>query len=275
MNHPLIRYHGGKFRLSEWIISQFPKHETYVEPFGGGASVLLSKMPSGTEIYNDLDQEVVNFFRVLRCDMKRMKLIEQLELTPYSRDEFLEAYGHADCEIESARRLVIRAQMGFGSAGATKGRTGFRATGGRDKPYEAKLWSEYPLRLIQAAQRLKSVYIENDDALRIIRQYDSEETLFFIDPPYLCSTRDSGTKAYRHDLTNDQHIQLLDLITNLKGKVILSGYQSDLYDSKLRNWKKLTKFTQASGANGGVTREEVLWINPQAEKQGDLFEVVA
>ncbi len=271
LDHPLIRYHGGKFRLADWIISHFPKHETYVEPFGGGASILLSKIPSGIEIYNDLDSDVVNFFKVLRNETKRMKLVEQLELTPYARNEFVEAYGHTECEIEKARRLVIRAQMGFGSAGATKGKTGFRATGGRDKPYESKLWDEYPLRLIQAAKRLKSVYIENDDALRIIQQYDSPETLFFIDPPYLCSTRDSGTKAYRHDLTDEQHVQLLDLILSLRGKVILCGYHSDLYDLKLKSWKKLTKFTQASGANGGVTREEILWINPQAEKQGDLF----
>lgn len=271
MNHPLIRYHGGKFRLADWIIGQFPQHETYVEPFGGGASVLLSKTPSKTEIYNDLDSDVVNFFQVLRCDKKRLKLIEQIELTPYSRIEFLNAYSHTECEIEKARRLVIRSQMGFGSAGATKGRTGFRATGGRDKPYEAILWADYPLRLIQAAKRLKSVYIENDDALRIIQQYDSSETLFFIDPPYLCSTRDSGTKAYKHDLTDDQHAQLLELILSLKGKVILSGYQSDLYEQKLKGWRKLTKPTQACGANGGVSREEVLWINPQAEKQGDLF----
>lgn len=238
LDHPLIRYHGGKFRIADWIISHFPKHETYVEPFGGGASVLLNKAPCGTEIYNDLDAEVVNFFKVLRCESKRLKLIEQLELTPYARNEFVEAYGYTDCEIERARRLVVRAQMGFGSAGATKGKTGFRATGGRDKPYEAKLWDEYPLRLIQAAKRLKSVYIENDDAFRIIQKYDSPETLFFIDPPYLCSTRDSGTKAYRHDLSDEQHIQLLDLIRGLSGKVLLSGYHSDMYESKLKDWKK-------------------------------------
>ena len=271
MNHPLIRYHGGKFRIADWIISNFPKHSTYVEPFGGGASVLLNKMPCDLEIYNDLDSDVVNFFKVLRCDIKRTKLIQQIKLTPYARDEFLEAYEHTECEIEKARRLVVRAQMGFGSAGATKGRTGFRCTGGRDKAYEAKLWSEFPERITHAIKRLKDVYIENDDALKIIKQYDSEETLFFVDPPYLCSTRDSGTKAYKHDLTDDQHIELLDLLLATKGKVILSGYRSDLYEEKLKPWKMLCKSTQASGALGGVSREEILWINPQAENQGDLF----
>ena len=271
MNHPLLRYHGGKFRIADWIIGHFPKHSTYVEPFGGGASVLLNKMPCDLEIYNDLDSDVVNFLKVLRCDIKRTKLIQQIELTPYARDEFLEAYGHTDCEIEKARRLIVRAQMGFGSAGATKGRTGFRCTGGRNKAYETKLWNEYPERITHAIKRLKDVYIENDDALKIIKQYDSEETLFFVDPPYLCSTRDSGTKAYKHDLTDDQHIELLDLLLSTKGKVILSGYRSDLYEEKLKSWKMLCKSTQASGALGGVSREEILWINPQAKKQSDLF----
>lgn len=268
--HPLIRYHGGKFRLATWIISFFPNHQMYVEPFGGGASVLLSKRPSETEIYNDLDLDVVNLFRILRNKTKRTELIEMLELTPFSKIEFLEAYQDTDCDIEKARRLIVRAQMGFGSAGATKGRTGFRGTGGRTKPYESNLWTKFPERISQAATRLKNVYIENDCALKIISQYDTPETLFFIDPPYLCSTRDSGTKAYRHDLSDDQHLELLKLLNSVKGKVILSGYQSDIYDSELVGWSKASKTAQAQGKRGGVNREEILWINPAAQ-QHDLF----
>ncbi|MEE1860760.1 DNA adenine methylase, partial [Acinetobacter baumannii] len=126
MNHPLIRYHGGKFRLAPWVLSHFPNHTCYTEAFGGAAGVLLQKPRAYAEVYNDLDGEIVNLFRVLRNEEHRNKLIEQLVFTPYSRDDFQGAWEPCDDPIEKARRLIVRAQMGFGSAGATKGITGFR-----------------------------------------------------------------------------------------------------------------------------------------------------
>lgn len=126
IKHPAIRYHGGKFRMATWIISHFPVHRCYVEPFGGAASVLLKKEPSEAEVYNDLDGDVVNLFRVLRDPATSQALITACALTPYSREEFTHAYEHSEDPVERARRLVVRATMGFGSAGATKGNTGFR-----------------------------------------------------------------------------------------------------------------------------------------------------
>jgi len=161
LKHPLIRYHGGKFRIADWVISHFPVHKTYVEPFGGGASVLFTKEPSAIEIYNDLDNEVVNLFKVLREPEQRRSLEEKLYLTPFSRAEFYDAYNETEDPVEKARRMIIRAQMGFGSAGATKGKTGFRMAGGRQKNYEIALWERYPNRLLQFAERLKQVLIEN------------------------------------------------------------------------------------------------------------------
>lgn len=270
MQHPLIRYHGGKFRIADWIIAQFPVHKTYVEPFGGGASVLLAKEPSQIEVYNDLDSEVVNLFRVLRNPEQRLQLAEQIDLTPFSRAEFVEAYLDTDCPVEKARRMIVRAQMGFGSAGATKGYTGFRAIGGRQKNYEISLWNNYSSRILNAAERLKQVYIENQDALKVISYYDSAETLFFVDPPYVMDTRSKNIVAYRHELTDAQHVELLELLNNLQGKVIVSGYDCELYTSHLSSWKKLTRSVQASGNRGGVTRLECLWINPAAQVP-DLF----
>ncbi|WAT38045.1 DNA adenine methylase [Klebsiella michiganensis] len=126
IKHPAIRYHGGKFRLASWIISHFPEHRCYVEPFGGGASVLLKKEASEAEVYNDLDGDVVNLFRVLRNPETAQQLVDACALTPYSRDEFNCAYEDSENRVEQARRLIVRATMGFGSAGATKGKTGFR-----------------------------------------------------------------------------------------------------------------------------------------------------
>lgn len=269
--HPLIRYHGGKFRIADWIISHFPRHKTYVEPFGGGGSVLLCKQPSQIEVYNDLDSEVVNLFRVLRNTEQRQQLEQQLYLTPFSRTEFYEAYEDTDCPVEKARRMIIRAQMGFGSAGATKGQTGFRMAGGRQKNYELVLWDKYPSRLAQFAERLKQVLIENQDASKVISYYDDADTLFFVDPPYVRATRSANVVAYQYEMSDQDHIALLEQLNNVNGHVILSGYDCDIYNSRLSHWKKLTKNVQASGKVGGVTRQECLWVNPQASFKTDLF----
>ena len=269
LDHPLIRYHGGKFRLASWIISYFPSHETYVEPFGGGASVLLSKSPSRMEVYNDLDQDIVNFFEVLRDQTLAEKLAFQVELTPYSRSEFLNARAETNDRIEQARRLVVRAQMGFGSAGATKGNTGFRLDTARGGSDIVTIWQRQPEVIRQAAARLKKVLIENRDAIKVIQDNDREDTLFFIDPPYVLDTRNMGGKAYRHEMSNADHEQLINVLNSCKGKIILCGYDHTIYEAL--NWKKVIKSVAAAGQSGSVLREEILWINPQAEKQGDLF----
>lgn len=273
MLRPLIRYHGGKFRLADWIISHFPNHETYVEPFGGAASVLFAKIPSKTEIYNDLDDDVVNLFTVLRDKDLSEELSKQIELTPYSRTEFYNARLVTSDPIEKARRLVIRAQMGFGSAGATKGNTGFRldtAQGGSDI---VSIWQQQPEVILQAAARLKQVLIENREAIKVIQDHDRENTLFFVDPPYVLDTRSMGSKAYRHEMTNEDHCKLIEVLVEIKGKVILCGYEHPIY--KKLGWRKVTKTVSAYGKSGSVPREEVLWINPQAEKQQDLFTGIA
>lgn len=267
--HPLIRYHGGKFRLADWIISHFPKHATYVEPFGGGASVLLAKEPSRCEVYNDLDDDVVNLFRVLRDKSTADKLAAAIELTPYSRTEFFEAFSYCDDPIEKARRLVIRAQMGFGSAGATKSNTGFRLDTARGGSDIVTIWNRYPQIIKQAAERLKSVLIENRDALQIIKDHDREDTLFFIDPPYVLDTRKT-TKSYRYEMTNAQHQELLNLLLSVKAKIVLSGYPHPIYANSLRDWKFFSKQSRAAGQKGSVMRTECLWINPQAQID-DLF----
>ena len=140
---PALRWHGGKWRLAPWIIEHFGRHRVYVEPFGGGGNVLIRKPRSYAEIYNDLDGDAVNFFRVLRDPIQSSRLIELLKLTPFSREDFALAYNRSDDPVERARRLVARSFMGFGSNGHNRC-TGFRANSNRSGTTPAHDWSNYP-----------------------------------------------------------------------------------------------------------------------------------
>lgn len=277
MDHPLIRYHGAKFRIAHWIISQMPNHVCYTEAFGGAAGVLLQKPRSYAEVYNDLDGDIVNLFRVMRDSSSREKLIELLVLTPYAREEFENAWKSTTDDIERARRLIIRAQMGFGSAGATKGITGFRIDTKRQYGTAQSLWATYPEQLAMIGQRLSGVLIENRPAIQILKDHDAETTLHYVDPPYVHDTRYAGAKTgrvYRHEMNDDQHAELLETLLGLKGMVMLSGYQSDLYDDVLTGWKKVEIKARISSGRGTDTRTECLWMNPAAA-QPDLFGEIA
>ncbi|WP_327858618.1 DNA adenine methylase [Acinetobacter guillouiae] len=273
INHPLIRYHGGKFRLASWVISHFPKHTCYTEVFGGAAGILLQKPRAYSEVYNDLDGDIVNLFAVLRSERNRTKLIEQLILTPYARGEFELAWEHTDDEIERARRVIIRAQMGFGSAGATKGKTGFRIDTKRQYGTAQSLWAEYPQHLASIGKRLSGVLIENRPAIKVLKDHDAPTTLHYLDPPYVLDTRYTGAKnarIYRHEMSDEDHQTLLQVLLELEGKVIISGYSSELYQSYLSKWKCVK--TNARISSGRVTglRTECLWISPNAQYT-DLF----
>ncbi|WP_330983652.1 MULTISPECIES: DNA adenine methylase [Enterobacterales] len=269
IKHPAIRYHGGKFRLASWIISHFPPHRCYVEPFGGAASVLLKKEPSEAEVYNDLDGDVVNLFRVLRDPANSQALIDACALTPYSREEFSCAYESTDNPVEQARRLIVRATMGFGSAGATKGCTGFRLDTRRNSATAQAIWARQPDNLAVVASRFAGVLVENRDALQCMRDHDTASTLHFVDPPYIHETRVETAKnsAYRFEMTDEDHIYLLDVLQDLTGMVIVCGYDSELYNDHLRGWQRVTRTTAANGCAGSVQRTECLWINQAAQKQ--------
>lgn len=277
LDYPLIRYHGGKFRLAHWIISQMPNHTCYTEVFGGAAGVLLQKPRSYAEVYNDLDGDVVNLFEVLRDSSSRDLLIEQLVLTPYSRADFENAWEETDCKIERARRICIRAQMGFGSAGATKGITGFRIDTKRQYGTAQGLWSKFPEHLGVVGQRLSGVLIENRPAIQVLKDHDVETTLHYVDPPYVHNTRYDGAKTgriYRHEMQDQDHMNLLNTLLNLDGMVMLSGYPCEMYDDMLSSWKRIDTSARISAGRGTAVRTECLWVNKQAQ-QPDLFEVVA
>ncbi|MEN5089304.1 DNA adenine methylase [Pseudomonas protegens] len=262
---PVIRYHGGKFRLANWVLSHFPAHKCYVEPFGGAAGVLIQKPRSYAEVYNDLDGEIVNLFRVLQAEGSSQRLIELLTITPYARAEFDLAWQPAEDPIERARRLIIRAQMGFGSAGASKGTTGFRIDTARAYGTAQHLWQRYPEHLAAICRRLTGVLIENRPAVEVVQAHDAPETLHYIDPPYMHSTRVNGAakgRYYRHELSDNQHAELLASLKTLRGFVVVSGYSNELYEAELTGWTMNTTTARISAGRGGSTRQECLWLNP-------------
>lgn len=267
---PVLRWHGGKWRLAPWIIGHFPKHRIYVEPFGGAASVLIRKPRTYAEIYNDLDDEVVCLFRVLRDEGTANRLRELLCLTPFARTEFGEAYQPTEDPIERSRRLIIRSFMGFGSnahASQHKGHrsTGFRANSSRSGTTPATDWANYPDAMEALVRRLTGVVVENRNAVAVMLQHDGPQTLHYVDPPYLPETRARGNRydlawrMYRHELSRDDHAALLTSLRGLAGMVVLSGYADPLYDEHLSDWRRVETKAFADGAR---ERTEVLWINP-------------
>ena len=261
---PILRWHGGKWLLAPWILQHLPQHRVYVEPFGGAASVLLRKPRSYAEIYNDLDGEVVNLFRVARD--RGDELRRALELTPFARDEFAESYHETTDPLEQARRTVARAFMGFGSNAHNKA-TGFRSNSNRSGTTPAHDWRNYPQAFGDVIERLRGVCIENRDAASVMLTHDGDETVHYVDPPYVAATRDKGSD-YRHEMTDADHEALAETLHGLRGSVVLSGYAGTLYERLYSDWRRVERRALADGAK---ERTEVLWLSPRVPTTG-LFE---
>lgn len=267
IKHPAMRYHGGKWRLAKWVISHMPEHRKYVEPFGGAAGVLLQKERSYCEVYNDLDSEVVNFFRVLRDPVLSQRLIDACVLTPYARDEFELAYEPTGDPVEQARRMVVRATMGFGSAGATKNTTGFRTDTERKYSTAMHLWARYPENIAALGQRFSAVLIENRPAISVLQKHDADDCLHFVDPPYLPEVRSSAAgKMYFHEMTRDDHQELIDVLHSLKGMVMVCGYESEFYETAFKGWAKVSTSARISAFRGTKTKTECMWLNNACTK---------
>ncbi len=279
-DRPLVRYHGGKWRVAPWIISHFPRHRVYVEPFGGGASVLLRKERVHAEVINDLDDEIVNMYRVLRDPKRAQQLIDALRLTPFARTEFKSTYrSRASSPVERARRLIARSFMGFGSASTHREHvTGFRASSSRSGTTPARDWANYPDALPLLVERLAGVIVEHRDAIHVIQHHDALDTLHYCDPPYVIAARSFKRRAtgqvYKHEYTDADHRRLSEALHAARGMVILSGYACRLYDVELYpDWHRVE--TQAR-ADGAKPRTEVLWMNAAAASrlpQPSLFEL--
>jgi DNA adenine methylase len=273
---PPMPYYGGKITAATHIVSLLPGHEHYVEPYGGSLAVLLAKSRSAMETVNDLDGDLMTFWRVLRerpADLTRV-----CALTPHARAEHQAAYDRADCDdLELARRVWV--QLTQGRAGLRK-RTGWRhyvdpAGSSIGMP---DYLDGYVRRMLPAAERLAGVSLESRPALDLIAKYGKEPgVLLYVDPPYLGSTRSgSSWNGYQVEMRgDDDHAELAEALRACRAGVVLSGYPSPLYDEQLYpDWDRVT-FGASTGQSGvWANRTEVLRSNrPLGEPH--LFSEVA
>jgi len=254
---PALRYLGSKWRLARWIAGFFPPHIDYCEPFGGSASVLLQKPLSDIESYNDLDGELVNFWQVLRTDTE--SLIRQIDLTPYSEQEWRESFAPADDPLERARRFYVQSWMSF---------TPFRIKSGwrqERKPNRSYLIQRDEFARTEhlwfVAKRLKCVQVYNRDYREVIEYHNTADSVLYVDPPYLHSTRTNLQARYLNEMNDSDHVQLAEMLHATKASVILSGYDNPLYAELYQGWGCESK---TATTNGNSVSVETVWVNPAA-----------
>lgn len=259
----VMKYPGSKWSIANWIISFFPEHHSYLEPFLGSGAVLFNKPRSNIETVNDVDGEVVNLFEWIKKDPE--KLAHEIYWTPYAREVYEKAYAKnmGGGSLEKAVRFYIRLNMGHG----------FRTTGekvgwkndvqGREKAYASQDWVHLPDKIMQAAERLRGVQIENMPAVELIKRFNYKNVLIYLDPPYMPSTRHG--KQYRHEMfTEESHEELLETALQHKGHVLISGYDTALYNDRLKDWyrSESTCYSQVCSK-----KKEILWMNFQPQYQ--------
>ena len=251
----VLKYPGSKWRIARWIISQFPKHHSYLEPFAGSLAVLFNKPLSNIETVNDLDLNVVNFFQCIREDSE--KLAKIVEATPYSR-------------YEKARQFLVKCWQGHGYR-VNQYKVGWKNdVQGRERAYAMRHWSELPERILLAAERLKQVQVECMPAVELIKRFKFPEVLIYADPPYLMETRTANVKQqYSNEmLTEQEHIELLEVLLQHPGYVVISGYESELYNDVLKGWSKSSIQSNDQSNN---PRTEVIWMNYEPQSQISIF----
>jgi DNA adenine methylase len=258
---PALRYYGGKWKLAPWIISHFPKHLNYVEPCGGAASVLLQKPRSPLETYNDLDGNVVNFFRVLRDQPD--ELIRKIRLTPWAREEYELSLCSCDDDIERARRFFIMCWQAIGGQpSGWRHSTDHTQRGGRKQ----LSWyiDENIDGIYDVAKRLSHVQIENRGAMDVVSKYDNADAVIYFDPPYVSETR-SQPNQYLIEVDRDFHVTAATLLRQCAGYVVVSGYACPLYAElyEAHGWHRVDKEAQT---NSGGKRFESLWLSPRTWK---------
>lgn len=263
-----IRWFGGKGKLTTKIVPLLPLHHTYVEPFGGGASILFAKEPSPVEIYNDLDSGLVNFFRILRNKKHFIEFQRLITLTPYSREEFdfcRQYWEECDDPIQRAYQWYVVARQSFsGYFGGSWSHT--KTISRRNMAQCVSGWLSIVDLLPEIAERLLCVQIEHNDWRVILKAYDGPDTLFYLDPPYVPETRRAG--KYTHELSLEDHSELVEQILVLQGKVVLSGYAHPVYKPLAdANWQRYDIKTKCSVPNAAIIKHrspriETVWVKP-------------
>lgn len=252
----IIKYPGSKWSIADWIISFFPEHHSYLEPFFGSGAVLFNKHRSNIETINDLDGSVVNLFEWIKKDPER--LAREIYYTPYARQVYDDAFvAVPEDSLGKAVNFYIRLNMGHG----------FRTNGekvgwkndvqGRERSYASWDWCNLPEKIMQAAERLRGVQIENRPAVDVMKRFNYKNVLIYLDPPYMPGTRHG--KQYKHEMYDEEsHEKLLEQAMQHKGPLLISGYDTELYNDRLKDWHKeeTTCYSQVCSR-----KREVLWMN--------------
>lgn len=263
----VLKYPGSKWSTAKWIISNFPEgyeKMTYCELFFGSGAVFFNKKRSVIETVNDLDGNVVNLFKVIREHPE--ELAKLIEFTPWSRQEYKSSYEMTGKSLEDARRFLIRSwqAIGFKSSDITGWRSNIKSLNGNIAQWSERL----PENIKEISSRFKhtgsfTVQIENQPAIKVIERYAKSNVFIYADPPYVRSTR-SG-RIYACEMTDQDHIELLELLQKHPGPVMISGYDNEIYSDLLKGWHTEK---QVARCEGGQQRQEVLWMNykPPAEQ---------
>lgn len=260
VKRPALRFYGGKWKIASWIIEYFPPHLNYIEPCSGACSVLLQKPRSVLETVNDLDGRITTFFRTLRD--RPNELIQKIQLTLWARAEYELSLRPCQDEIEQARRFYISCWMSYnGGTGDNPRLFGWRHT----TDSRSRLPASFDIinhGLNQITQRLQGVQIENEDYKKIIRAYDNDAALIYLDPPYVAETRTNNVDWYAHEWSDNDHIEAAGLLHQTQGYVVVSGYACPLYTElyETRGWQRVDKESQT---NSGGKRIESLWLSPR------------
>lgn len=256
-------WYGGKFSHLDWLLPLLPKAHHYCEPFSGSAAVLLNRAPAPVETYNDIDGDVVNFFRVLRD--RQEELVRAIALTPFSREEYQLAVAGSlvgVSDVERARRFYIRARQtrtGLAQTASLGRWANCKDTSRAGMSGVVSRWLGGVEALDAIAERLIRVQIENRPAVDVIRLYDGPNTLFYCDPPYLHETR-GDAKAYGFEMLLAQHQELADVLRAARGKVAISGYRHEAMDGWYAGWRRFDA-PEKQCHSVKQMRQECVWMN--------------
>ena len=257
---PVVKYPGAKWKIIDGILPFFPEHDCYLEPYFGSGAALFSKRQSVSEIVNDISSRVVRLYEICRDPVRRERLIEAIEFTPWARVEFdlaRVAEPESGDEIEDARVFLVQFWQGIGTRYRTG--AGWRLNTKKSGRSASGAWSRLPDRIRLAGERLQHVQIECKPALEVIRQCNGPQVLIYADPTYLIETRSDARDMYEHEMTVDDHIELLETLERHSGPVVLSGYPSALYSSIIPHWFEVSLRGYSQGHQ--TETPETIWLN--------------
>lgn len=265
--HRVLKYSGSKWNIAKKLVELIPPHKSYVEPYFGSGAVLFSKPPSRIEIINDLDSDVVNLFRCIQENPENLARL--VMTTPYSREAYNDSFQgthitgipSGDDRFHKACRFLTRMWQSYGSRNDGY-KNGWKYDASRERMYALWDWYALPEWIVGVAERLRKVQIEHKPALDVIKQFDNPDVFIYMDPPYLLGTR--SHKQYRYEMEDADHEELLNTVLRSRARIMISGYESKMYNDYLHGWRRAGF---SSHADGGRPRQEVVWMNYECGAQ--------